>query len=165
MLTHQLEDVSRDQLANINTFVMQFGWKQSFDLLGRIIFPVEAGLFLLMLSVLSFRSPLCLPGFIIYLYRILLWQSRNNLAGSRNPRRLSAINRIVFLNVKVMSEFVSHWLPVLVLSPLLLRQWAVIIPCILYFMLFDNGVKAYLVNAGSNIKSNWQGIWQASAEI
>lgn len=145
ILIHQLEDVANDEVAGARTFVTMHGWRTAFNLMERRLFPLEAALFTLFLIIVGMRLPLVPLGFGIYLIWILRRQSHRGIQQVGNPWKLPAIDRLLMLNILIMSRFQTQWLPLLILLPLTLRSPFYLVFVLIQLLCFENGLKTLFV--------------------
>lgn len=144
ILTHQLEDVSRDQLSSTKTFVTIHGWQKTFALLERVLLPLEAIAFAMFLVALSRSIPWLAIGFAVYLCVSVVKQTNGGIWHVANPWKLPPIDKLFFLTLTVMSRFLTDWLPVLILAALVVKHPSFITLFVIHMVLFNNGIKTLL---------------------
>ena len=142
IITHQLEDVTNDQIAGVNTYVIFRGWQSSFLFLSNFLLPLEMGAFLLFLLAMGIQLWIIPVGFILFAAWVLFKQSYMGIWGEGNPMRLPSIDKLFLLNTSIMSRFQTHWLPLLILATIIPRSPIYLVLAILHLMLFENGLKA-----------------------
>ena len=138
VLIHQLNELGRDERSGVRTFAVRVGWRSTFSLLSLVILPAEAGLFLAVLIALGLDAVLVPVGFVGYLVARMVtrYRHRARLPGTGESRR---INTMVELNVNLMSNFHTRWLPVLTAATLAIRDPAFLVLLALHLLFFENG--------------------------
>jgi 4-hydroxybenzoate polyprenyltransferase len=144
ILGHQILDASRDARAGLRTFVTIHGWQQTLFLLDWFIFPVELGLFLVVLCYLSPDSASTGFGFMLYVSTVLLVNRTRDLRFVVNPWRLPRVERLIFLNNILLFPFYTEWFPLLGLIPLVRRVPSYLTVAVLHLVLFNNGLKSVI---------------------
>ena len=141
ILTHQIEDVGRDEAAGMTTFVRRFGWIRSFRLLERIVLPIELSLLAALLAVAGLAAPLVPAGFAIWTVATVLGERRRAL----DPRCLGgrghgpAVHRLFFANITLLHRFYTLWLPLLALVTLAWRHPSALLLLAVHLAVFENG--------------------------
>lgn len=144
ILLHQIEDLERDEAAAIPTFATRVGWSRSLAIVTRGLVPLEAGLFLVLLVVLSRVSVLIPLGFLAHtawqldLLRVRgLWQTAR-------PWQLPAVDRLHWLAETLLRPFYTLWLPIFTLLALVVRHPTLLPLAGLHLLLFRSGPWALL---------------------
>lgn len=125
-LVHQLLDEPSDRACGVRTLVVTIGWGSGYLLLSRCLVPLELLLFSLLLS----RLPTFFGVFFALRLLILLINRRFRVVG---PGGLS------FLQLILINQFYSLWMPILSLILLLSCRpsfWPLLL---LHYWIFENG--------------------------
>lgn len=147
ILLHQIADRKNDRKTSITTFVNHYGSMRSFNLIWRILFPIEIVLFIstLMFLTLNYFKGLwiVIPVFVIYLILFLRLWERNKI---RNYQFKLSI-------VYIINDLYEEWLPVVFLGYLSMKNPWFLMVMVLYFLLFNEIVVKWYHNTRKNIRN------------
>lgn len=146
ILGHQIEDLSRDRIAGIRTFVTIHGWNQSVEILEKLLFPVELCSFIVLLLLLSTYSQFIAPGLFLYTVFLILKQNLTGIHPVFRLLRTEFVERLFFINNRLLHRFYTHWMPFLALIPLVIKMPSYLALVILHFVLFQNGPKCLILS-------------------
>lgn len=133
---HQLCDEPRDRIDGISTFVVAKGWRQAFDVLLRVVVPLETIAFIVLIAMLGMVAPLIPISFGVYLVAALsAWSYRSHWNTWRLDR-LPPIDRHYLVADVVIARFTWRWLPLATLATLLMRQPGLLPLGLLHAVLF-----------------------------
>lgn len=136
IVSHQLIDEPRDRIDGISTFVVAQGWRRAFDVMLRIVVPLETIAFIVMIILLGLVAPLIPFCFVVYLVAALrAWSYRGHWNTWRLDR-LPPIDRHHLVAEVVIARFTWRWLPVAALATLLIRQPGLLPLGLLHIALF-----------------------------
>ena len=140
ILTHQLEEASRDQLSGDSTFAVRRGWQRTYRLLARRLAPAETSLFVLAILALGLHAPLAPIGLAVFVgWTIFMHRRRTALS---LPSRLADLKWLTMLNISLMNGFNVRWLPMLMLVTLGLKDPIFLSLAALHLLVFENGLHA-----------------------
>jgi 4-hydroxybenzoate polyprenyltransferase len=145
ILTHQIEDVGRDEAAGMRTFVSRLGWRDSFRLLERVLLPAEVTLFAIILAIVAPLAPLVPLGFVVH--AALAWRRERVRALDRTVAGTAEdvqVHRLFFWNITVLHRFYTHWFPLLALATLVRHEPAAIVLLVIHLAVFENGFVHFL---------------------
>ena len=140
ILTHQMEDAGRDQLAGMTTFVTRHGWLSTFRFLQRVLLPAEGLLFLALLLLIGVDAPILPIGFLIWTGLVVARERDRALQWPAIKERVPAIHRLFFFNISLLQRFYTLWFPLLTLVVLVVLHPSYLLLGILHLLLFENGL-------------------------
>jgi hypothetical protein len=137
VLVHQLEVVGRDERVGDRTVATRRGWLSTYRLLTDRLAPAETALCVAVLLALGLHAPLVPVGFVAFAGWV---EFRRRRRGSLVlPSRLQGLDRLMVLNVELLSHFEIQWLPLLTLVTLALRDPLFLIVLVFQLAFFENG--------------------------
>lgn len=145
ILGHQIEDLSRDQLAGIRTFVSIHGWKQSFAILERLLLPIETSFFVTILIFISRNSPAIIPGFLLFTVLVLWKQHLTGIRPVFDLLQSPSTERLFFINNTLLHRFYTQCMPLLAIVPLILKNPQYFTLAVMHYALFQNSLKWFIM--------------------
>ena len=140
ILTHQIEDASRDQAAGMSTFVTRHGWLPTFGILQRVLLPAEGLLFLALLLLIGVDAPIVPSGFLLWTGLVVARERDRALQWPAIKECVPAIHRLFFFNISLLQRFYTLWFPLLTLVVLVVLHPSYLLLGILHLLLFENGL-------------------------
>ncbi len=140
ILSHQLEDLARDQKAGAQTFAARRGWQTAqlwLKWAGRFEAVTGAAFLLVLGAVNSWLIPVCFALHVAWELRC--WQ-QNCLWSLREWRQQPAGNRAVFVHDLALYRFRIRWLPLILLALLAFRFPVYALWFAPHLLLFENGL-------------------------
>lgn len=141
---HQLLDEPRDRIDGISTFVVAQGWRQAFDVMLRVVVPLETIAFVLMIIMLGTVAPLIPLCFVVYLVATLWAWSHRGHWNTWRLDRLPPIDRHHLVAEAVIARFTWRWLPLAALATLVVRQPGLLPLGLLHLALFPEQCKSLI---------------------
>lgn len=122
ILHHQLVDATRDRVDGMRTFVVVRGWRPAFEVLLRVVLPLEWIAFVALLAAIAPVAPAVPACFAVSLAVLLAGWSRRSLANAARPDRMPPVDRVVVLADLAIARFTRRWLPLLALVSLVVAR-------------------------------------------
>ena len=135
LMHHQAIDAERDRAAGATTFGVRRGGVYLMRLLRRVVLPAELVTLSLLLVVMATKSIVPLAGFAIY----MIWSVVKVRVLWLEPMRLLPPNTddgATVLARRVLGPFYYGWLPLLMLSALLIKDSVYVVATGLHLVLF-----------------------------
>lgn len=140
IIHHQLLDEPRDRAEGIRTFVVAQGWSRSFDFALDVVSIATLAAFLGLLGVEGLANPLIPLGFGVYLVcQLAAWRHRS-LGHTARLDRLPRMDRLHFVDQRLLSDFARLWHPLLTLTGLVLRAPDYLPIALLHMAVFPSGL-------------------------
>jgi len=137
---HQLIDWVPDRQAQIQTFVVRYGWRPALSMVSRYILPIEILSFLTLLGVFSPNAPWIGLGFLIFVAWELYKMRAVWFQPLTNPFRLDPAGQLNMIGLLILSRFYEGWLPTLMLITLILRAPVYLVLAGLHLLLFRQNI-------------------------
>ena len=136
VITHQLGRVRRDESFDVRTLAVRMGWDTTFRVLYRVVLPMEAALFVVLLVLFGQQTLLVPAGFVVHAGWRVLRTRHSTLWTLRSPMHLEAVDRVFAANILVMSRFQTGLLPILLLASVCAPHPAFLLLLAVHLLLF-----------------------------
>ncbi len=136
LLQHQVAELESDSRLGIATHAVRSGRASTVRLIVRPFLLMEIMSFAVILVIVGSRLWLVPAGFLVFAGVRLVRMSRvSSLRATRDDAELSAA-----VGTLVLTRFYERWLPLLILTGLVLRERSYIVLLVLHLVLFGRGV-------------------------
>jgi UbiA prenyltransferase family. len=139
LMHHQAVEAREDRAAGTQTFGVRRGAARTFEIIVRLLIPIELASLAGVLAYISVSVPLAGAIFVMYcvfeIFRFrMLWLRRIS-----DFRSLNVADKATLVGTLGLSQFYELWLPVVMLAALTSRSRPYAILAIIYLLLFRNG--------------------------
>jgi 4-hydroxybenzoate polyprenyltransferase len=134
ILFHQLKDLNDDLQSGTRTFVTSYGEKRTEQLLKKLLLPAEVILFIVFVVFVNYFLFFFLPAVILY------WMIQR--VKFRRDFRTMGYRKMVYV---FLDDLYIQWVPLFILSGLVISSFQFIAITILHICIFRNGIKTLLL--------------------